>query len=103
MGIPRVLEALEANDWAAVDGGGEDDDSDFGAFEEELGLAAKADSEADGTTTSTAKTRNKQQDDGDGDGDFDPESMAFGYDPADFEGLRKAIWAGSNGGEDGDG
>ncbi|KAH6691427.1 alpha and gamma adaptin binding protein p34 [Plectosphaerella plurivora] len=61
MGVARVLESLEANDWAQLD---EDYLSDDGN---------------DGET-------------GHGDGELDPESLEFGFDRADFEGLKKAIW-----------
>ncbi|KAL9950020.1 hypothetical protein D7B24_001152 [Verticillium nonalfalfae] len=58
MGIHRVLEALEANDW---------DQGDIPSdLEDELG--------------------------GLEDGRDDPESLDFGVDRADFEGLRQAIW-----------
>lgn len=69
-GIPRVQEALEANDWAQLSLPA-DDLSDFGDF----------------TDPSDKKT--KDDDDGK---EFDPESLDFGYDKADFEGLRQAIW-----------
>jgi alpha- and gamma-adaptin-binding protein p34 len=90
VGIPRVLEALEANDWSQ---GSLDADSDFGDFED----------------SHTDKMKNKlpssvdedaiQRDDTEGDGDLDPESLDFGFDRADFKGLKKAIW--TAGGEDG--
>ncbi|EQB43891.1 hypothetical protein CGLO_17408 [Colletotrichum gloeosporioides Cg-14] len=77
MGIPRVLEALESNDWAAD--AGPDVDSDLEEVEAEMaGLPRKPRPLADG-------------DDGD-EFDFDPESLDFGFDRADFEGLKKAIW-----------
>ncbi|CRK24432.1 hypothetical protein BN1708_013959, partial [Verticillium longisporum] len=58
MGVHRVLEALEANDW---------DQGDIPSdLEDELG--------------------------GLEDGKDDPESLDFGVDRADFEGLRQAIW-----------
>ncbi|KAL6902432.1 alpha and gamma adaptin binding protein p34 domain-containing protein [Trichoderma evansii] len=62
-GIPRVREALESNDWDQLDGG--DPLSDF--------------DEA-------------HSDKSDGAEDFDPESLDFGVDRSDFEGLRMAIW-----------
>ncbi|KAL6879130.1 hypothetical protein J3F83DRAFT_725182 [Trichoderma novae-zelandiae] len=63
-GISRVKEALETNDWEQLDGGGP-----LSAFGE---------------------TRSERSDD-DG-ADFDPESLSFGVDRSDFEGLRMAIW-----------
>ena len=63
MGIARVLEALESNEWDQPDGLAEPD-SDFDDDE----------------------TDDKKQD------DLDPESLNFGYDKADFEGLKRAIW-----------
>ncbi|KAK0383758.1 hypothetical protein NLU13_9669 [Sarocladium strictum] len=71
IGIPRVKEALESNDWAQLD--------------EEGGLSAFGDFE-DGTGK-------------DGEVD-DPENMDFGYDKADFEGLKRAIWENSLMGDD---
>lgn len=62
VGIPRLLEALEANDWASGGGLGPLDDDD----DENAGLGS--------------------------DGEFDFENMDFGIDREDFEGLRKAIW-----------
>ncbi|POR38009.1 Uncharacterized protein TPAR_01791 [Tolypocladium paradoxum] len=70
-GIARVKEALESNDWAQADATSAP--SDFGDFEAAEG---------------------KQPDDGGGGGkDLDPESLDFGFDRADFEGLNKAIWS----------
>ncbi|KAK3945767.1 alpha and gamma adaptin binding protein p34 [Diplogelasinospora grovesii] len=67
MGMQRVIEALQANDWSAPDGDLDDDDSDDSEGEHRKG--------------------------GPGKGDWDPESLSFGFDRADFEGLRKAIWS----------
>lgn len=75
-GILRILEALESNDWAQEDkdiledlGIGSDDDDDFGAFTDG--------GQADGRKKDT---------------DIDPESLDFGFDREDFEGLKRAIW-----------
>lgn len=68
MGIPRVLEALESNDWDSLATADEDDD-----------LAALGDETKQGT------------DDDDGI-ELDPENLDFGFDREDFEGLKKAIW-----------
>ena len=85
-GISRVREALEANDWAQLTG--PDDLSDFGDFEEASGRTAEGDG----------------KDDGGGGKELDPESLDFGFDRADFEGLRKAIWsAGQMDDQQGDG
>ncbi|KAH7318164.1 hypothetical protein B0I35DRAFT_478700 [Stachybotrys elegans] len=65
-GIARVREALESNDWAQLDTLGEG--SDFGNF-------VDPDEARD-----------------DDDKDLDPENLDFGFDRADFEGLKKAIW-----------
>ena len=70
VGIPRALEALEANDWTQASA---DMDSDFGEF---LG----------GSDNEDAKSTGKE-----GNGDLDPESLDFGFDKADFEGLKQAI------------
>ena len=93
-GIPRVLEALESNDWAQVPAG-EDLGlgSDFGDFEVE---AARA--EVDELTSSSLKKPGSRNQDGDG-SDLDPESLDFGFDPEDFTGLRRAIL---NAGQDDD-
>ncbi|KAG5999844.1 hypothetical protein E4U21_006217 [Claviceps maximensis] len=61
-GIARVREALESNDWEQADA---QDVSDFGDFD-------------DGTKN------NKEQ--------LDAEDLDFGFDPADLEGLKRAIW-----------
>ncbi|KAI0201217.1 hypothetical protein F4808DRAFT_460076 [Astrocystis sublimbata] len=82
-GIPRALEALEANDWenAALDDLG----SDFGDIDAEM-EARKARQEANDETNGT---------------DLDPEELDFGFDREDFEGLKRAIWnAGQEDGED---
>ncbi|OTB00191.1 hypothetical protein M426DRAFT_26826 [Hypoxylon sp. CI-4A] len=73
-GIPRALEALEANDWSqtAADHIG----SDIEDFEAELGLGKDADK----------KDKNGV--------DLDPESLDFGFDREDFAGLKQAIWSG---------
>lgn len=68
MGIPRVLEALESNDWDSLATADEDDD-----------LAALGD----------ATVRGADDDDG---AELDPENLDFGFDREDFEGLKKAIW-----------
>ncbi|KLU91084.1 hypothetical protein MAPG_09607 [Magnaporthiopsis poae ATCC 64411] len=81
-GIPRVLEALQSNDWAldvgdALDGLDNDDDNDDGDNDDsslEFGDFEKA--------TSGRKAT-----------DLDPASLDFGFDKADFEGLRRAIWS----------
>lgn len=64
-GIPRVKEALESNDWEQLDA--PEAASDFGNYEE-------------------------AQETPQGSRDLDPESLDFGFDRADFEGLKKAIW-----------
>ncbi|KAK5993923.1 hypothetical protein PT974_07361 [Cladobotryum mycophilum] len=70
-GIPRVKEAFESNDWDQLDDVPQL--SDFGDFEE-------------------ASTKH--------DAEFDPESLDFGVDKTDFEGLRKAIWESGQGEDD---
>ncbi|KAK3901206.1 hypothetical protein C8A05DRAFT_35122 [Staphylotrichum tortipilum] len=72
VGIARVLEALEANDWSGDGGEGEgwEEGREEGGKEEE-------------------------------DAEFDPESMGFGFDREDFVGLRKAIWGGGGDGHEG--
>ncbi|KAK7959105.1 uncharacterized protein PG986_003959 [Apiospora aurea] len=78
-GISRAKEALEANEWDQV-GGGDDLGSDFGDFEAAL--------DGDGG-------------DGSKDTDLDPESLDFGFDREDFQGLKKAIFSGGENDDDG--
>ncbi|KAK8029660.1 hypothetical protein PG993_010951 [Apiospora rasikravindrae] len=77
-GISRAKEALEANEWDQV--GGDDLGSDFGDFEAAL----------DG------------DDDDSKDTDLDPESLDFGFDREDFQGLKKAIFSAGETDEDGE-
>ncbi|KAJ0334355.1 hypothetical protein COL5a_000410 [Colletotrichum fioriniae] len=84
MGIARVLEALESNDWDAADDmdGPSDLDSDLDA----AGDLPRKPRPLAGSTGG---------DDDDDDDEFDlddPENLDFGFDRADFEGLKKAIW-----------
>ncbi|KAH8878722.1 hypothetical protein GQ53DRAFT_756494 [Thozetella sp. PMI_491] len=78
-GIARALEALQSNDWDGAGAAGEADDDDFGLEEldQELAKMKAARGSAAG-----------EEDDG----ELDPESLDFGFDRADFEGLKKAIW-----------
>ncbi|EMR70572.1 putative alpha and gamma adaptin binding protein p34 protein [Eutypa lata UCREL1] len=89
-GIPRILEALESNDWSQALGPGEDDDfgSEFGDFEEGLTKGAGGGGGKE-TFPSTTTKRTDLDDDGT---DLDPESLDFGFDREDFAGLRRAIW-----------
>ncbi|KAF6845071.1 alpha and gamma adaptin binding protein p34 [Colletotrichum musicola] len=74
MGISRVLEALEANDWTGDGAADLDSDAEEGNMPRKpRPLAAGSDDE----------------DEFDLD---DPESLDFGFDKADFEGLKQAIW-----------
>lgn len=69
VGVPRVLEALESNDWASVPG------------------AAIGDLRTlDGDNPEDAGLKDDE------DGELDFENMDFGFDKEDFEGLKKAIW-----------
>lgn len=68
---------MEANDWAHIDG---DLGSDFEDFE------AALDGDNDETTDPAIDSL------GNKDPDLDPESLDFGFDKADFEGLKRAIW-----------
>ena len=83
-----MLEALQSNDWAldlgdALDGLDDDDDDDNGDSSSlEFGDFEKA--------TSGRKAT-----------DLDPASLDFGFDKADFEGLRRAIWSSGVEAEDG--
>ncbi|OLN86884.1 Uncharacterized protein C19A8.11c [Colletotrichum chlorophyti] len=75
MGIARVLEALESNDWDAADG-----------------APPGIDSDSDDAESSLPRRRRPLADGDDDDFDLDPESLDFGFDRSDFEGLKKAIW-----------
>ncbi|KAJ2972950.1 hypothetical protein NUW58_g9069 [Xylaria curta] len=75
-GIPRALEALEANDWANASAG--DLGSDFEDIDAELEAKKRGD----------ADDENRDS----GDPDLDPEELDFGFDREDFEGLKRAIW-----------
>ncbi|KKP05243.1 hypothetical protein THAR02_02633 [Trichoderma harzianum] len=61
-GISRVKEALESNDWDQLN---------------------------DDPLSDLDETRSDKSEDAE---DFDPESLDFGVDRSDFEGLRMAIW-----------
>lgn len=80
-GIPRALEALEANDWAnaSLD--------DLGSDFEDIGAEIEAE-----------QKRQKAGEGGEDSGTapLDPEDLDFGYDPKDFEGLKRAIWNAGN-------
>ncbi|KAJ2902993.1 Alpha and gamma adaptin binding protein p34 [Zalerion maritima] len=76
IGMDRVLEALQANDWALVSL--DMDDNEFGEFEKGRDGKKKADADDEGEEK-----------------EFDPESLDFGFDRKDFEGLKKAIWSGA--------
>lgn len=83
-GIARVLEALEANDWAQAEAPEDDGDDDkFGEFASSEGGRGGAEK--------------------DDDGDLDPASLNFGFDRADFAGLRRAIWSAGQEDDDDDG
>lgn len=68
MGVPRVLEALESNDWDSL---------------------ATADDEDQLAVPGGDANAGADEDDG---VDLDPENLDFGFDREDFEGLKKAIW-----------
>ncbi|KAL2754903.1 hypothetical protein ACRALDRAFT_2107868 [Sodiomyces alcalophilus JCM 7366] len=72
MGIPRVLEALESNDWAHDPSTADMEDDPHEDPEE-------------------AKTKPRHAADDDDD-EFNLENLDFAFDAADFEGLKKAIW-----------
>lgn len=67
LGIPRVLEALESNDW----------DSFATADDDNL------------ETLGDETTQGADEEDG---VELNPENLDFGFDREDFEGLKKAIW-----------
>lgn len=92
-GIPRVLEALEANDWAQAEGFGDEEEEDEGGSETGQGDG----SSSRPATQSKAAASSTELDDPP---DLDPESLEFGFDREDFAGLRKAIWSSGRGEED---
>ncbi|KAI1360890.1 hypothetical protein F5Y08DRAFT_331242 [Xylaria arbuscula] len=73
-GVPRALEAFEANDWANVTT--DDLGSDFEDIDAELEAHKKRQNGNEDPNTP----------------DLDPESLDFGFDREDFEGLKRAIW-----------
>lgn len=88
-GIPRVLEALQANDWSQA-GFDEDEDEDYDEAEDAAGTAAGSRS---GTSTKKTKEGKGSVIAGvDENDELNPESLDFGFDREDFAGLRKAIW-----------
>ncbi|KAI0452423.1 hypothetical protein F5B21DRAFT_483540 [Xylaria acuta] len=79
-GIPRALEALEANDWENASA--DDLGPDFEDIDAELEAREETGKDPEGTG-------------------LDPEELDFGFDREDFEGLKRAIWnAGKDDGED---
>ncbi|KAI1273011.1 hypothetical protein F5Y07DRAFT_378115 [Xylaria sp. FL0933] len=83
-GIPRALEALEANDWVSATLS--DLGSDFSDIDAEMEAQKKQRQGADEDPEAV---------------DLDPENLDFGFDREDFEGLKRAIWnAGKEDGED---
>ncbi|KAI0865897.1 hypothetical protein F4860DRAFT_268615 [Xylaria cubensis] len=79
-GIPRAIEALEANDWE--NGTVDDLGSDFEDIDAYLEARKETGKDPEGP-------------------DLDPEELDFGFDREDFEGLKRAIWnAGKEDGED---
>jgi hypothetical protein len=96
-GIPRVLEALESNDWAQASGF-DDEDEDEDEDEED---AAQFESQGGRTAARSQGGKSTETDDPPDADDLDPESLGFGFDKEDFAGLRKAIW--SRGREEDDG
>ncbi|RYO85190.1 hypothetical protein DL764_009214 [Monosporascus ibericus] len=77
-GIPRVLEALEANDWSHISA--DDLGSEFGDFEDEEPRVRNG---------MSGPKPGSEREDGP---DLDPEALDFGFDREDFAGLRRAIW-----------
>ncbi|CAM1507871.1 Fc.00g047190.m01.CDS01 [Cosmosporella sp. VM-42] len=68
-GIARVKEALETNNWTLIPADPfSESGSEFGEFK---------------------TTADREEDD---DTELDPENLGFGFDRADFEGMRRAIW-----------
>ncbi|KAK3308498.1 alpha and gamma adaptin binding protein p34-domain-containing protein [Chaetomium strumarium] len=92
MGMARVIEALQANDWS---GGGLEGGGDGDGEEEEEGH------EGEGGKGGNNQRREEKEGDEAG-SDFDPESLDFGFDREDFVGLRKAIWSGGQAGDEED-
>jgi alpha- and gamma-adaptin-binding protein p34 len=90
-GMARVREALEATEWSQ---------GSAGALEglDEADKDDENDEDEDEDGDEFGKFQNGERDEG---GDLDPGSLSFGFDRADFEGLKKAIL--SAGRESGDG
>ncbi|KAM7218918.1 alpha and gamma adaptin binding protein p34 [Rhypophila decipiens] len=90
MGIARVREALEANEWSGGAGGGDsdDDESDDAEEEGEFGNFQKGKQQS-------SKKDGEESDD-------EEEQPDFGFDKADFVGLKRAIWKGGGDKDDED-
>jgi hypothetical protein len=96
VGIPRVLETLQSNDWSQGGGFG-DEGEDEGSDLDELGGSRKR----VGTVSRTAVGTDGDDHSKEEGPDLDPESLEFGFDRDDFAGLKKAIWTtGDEGGEE---
>ena len=89
-GIPRVLEALEANDWTAAALGGDDDQS---SDDDEY-----HDDDPDRVSKARAKVNwgDADTDDENENWELDPRTLGFGFDREDFVGLRQAIYSGGS-------
>ena len=92
-GIPRVLEALEANDWTAAALGGDDDQS---SDDDEY-----HDDDPDRVSKARAKVNwgdadAEDEDDENENWELDPRTLGFGFDREDFVGLRQAIYSGGS-------
>jgi hypothetical protein len=83
MGMSRIVEALEANDWSGGGMGGDGEDEEEEDHEDDRAAKGKG-------------LLGDEEDD-----EFDPERLGFGFDREDFVGLRQAIWGGG-GGRDGE-
>jgi hypothetical protein len=100
VGMQRVLEALESNDWASAPAGPDDglDHDDDNIGDDDFG-----DFTVVGAGQGKQGDMSAEDEDGDEDNDegvLNPESLDFGFDRDDFIGLRRAIW---NGGREPDG
>lgn len=85
-GIPRALEALEANDWANASA--DDLGSDFEDIDAEIDAQRKR------------RDADDEPEEDIGVAHLDPLDLDFGFDAKDFEGLKRAIW--NSGKEDGE-
>ncbi|KAK2074074.1 hypothetical protein P8C59_008311 [Phyllachora maydis] len=111
VGVARVLEALQANDWSGGGGGAGEDVGLDGPDDDEFGDLVAGTSAPGGRAHAPVPPSQRTRASGDGDDDtedgafafaFDPPGLDFALDGGDVAGLRKAIWDGGQAQADGE-